>query len=495
MRGIIRVGDATSHGGKVVSGSANHRVKENSRRTGDNSICAKNRSATQVFTRFVGIPALLATAFFAFTTALGSQAATAATPEDTTQAIATTSSPSPFLAQVVGLEWLNPLQRRDYPTEWQLLWTLGLVKPNRNDDMVRTKPAAFTSLQSVAGIANGVHGEETFKGFQEKYVDKLLVLLGEPYAMNPNYFYTVHSDDRRKWRELAGIHVEYAIPKNGLSVDETGAYLRDRIVGKFKIGNSSFKDLWSKDTPPDVHVTAGGPNAGFTSLNAALDYLQTHPQESVWVMNWDAPGFPPKDAQINENMVLLILAGPAMKTERVPLAWIGKAASGNVKDFEAKTGTTRLVQAWKATITDAARNANVSPTDIHYVIHDAGKGNDAASARLGSLSQTLTETLPEFDYQKQTFNTPALLGEMGAGTALTDVALAIGRANHLGGNVLVAGTTDAEHPTAVVIVPPSKLTPINPDSDWFRARGENNAYLPWWGRRLDTDYKVQGYSY
>jgi hypothetical protein len=137
----------------------------------------------------------------------------------------------------------------------------------------------------------------------------------------------------------------------------------------------------------------------------------------------------------------------------------------------------------------------VSPADIHYVIHDAGKGNDAASARLGSLSQTLTETLPEFDYQKQTFNTPALLGEMGAGTALTDVALAIGRANHLGGNVLVAGTTDAEHPTAVVIVPPSKLTPINPDSDWFRARGENNAYLPWWGRRLDTDYKVQGYSY
>lgn len=43
----------------------------------------------------------------------------------------------PFVAQAVGLEWLNPLQRYDYPTEWQLLWTLGLVKPNANDDMVR----------------------------------------------------------------------------------------------------------------------------------------------------------------------------------------------------------------------------------------------------------------------------------------------------------------------------------------------------------------------
>ncbi|MFA6069728.1 MAG: virulence factor, partial [Janthinobacterium sp.] len=30
----------------------------------------------------------------------------------------------PFMAQVVGVQWLNPLQRQDYPTEWQLLWTL-----------------------------------------------------------------------------------------------------------------------------------------------------------------------------------------------------------------------------------------------------------------------------------------------------------------------------------------------------------------------------------
>lgn len=451
-------------------------------------------STEDLMKRLVMLPGLTALAVFVLSTVLMNRPAEATTTEATHSA-SVTDSGRPFIAQVVGLEWLNPLQRRDYPTEWQLLWTLGLVKPNRNDDMIRTKPAAFSSLQSVAGIANGVHGEETFKGFQEKYVDKLTLLLADQYAMNPHYFYTVQPASHREWRELAGIHVEYAIPAGKLNVPETGRYLRNQIIDSFNIGNPSFKDLWSKDTPPDVHVTAGGPNAGFTSLNAALDYLQTHPQESVWVMNWDAPSFPPKDAQINENMVLLILAGPAMKTERVPLAWIGKAANGNMKDFEAKAGTTRLVQAWKATITDAARNANVSPTDIHYVIHDAGKGNDAASARLGSLSQTLTETLPEFDYQKQTFNTPALLGEMGAGTALTDVALAIGRANHLGGNVLVAGTTDAEHPTAVVIVPPSKLTPINPDSDWFRARGENNAYLPWWGRRLDTDYKVQGYSY
>ncbi|PTB21867.1 virulence factor [Trinickia symbiotica] len=402
----------------------------------------------------------------------------------------------PFVAQVVGLEWLNPLQRRDYPTEWQILWTLGLVKPNKNDDMVRTDPASFTSLQPVAGIAYGNRGRETFDGFYEKYIDKLLGLFDERYVMNGKYFYTVKPDDRKKWRELAGIHVEFAIPSDRLDPTEAATFLRDEIVDYFEIGTKAFPDLWSKATPPDVRVTPGGPNAGFASLNAALDYLQAHPQESVWVMNWDAPSFPPKDNQLNENIALLILAGPEMKTERAPLAWIGKAAAAHVNDYEKKAGTTRAVQAWKAAIAAAANNSNVSVNDIDYVLHDAGKGSDEASQRIGTLGRTLTETLPELDFQKQTFNTAGLLGYMGAGTALTNVVLAIGRANHLGGNVLVAGTTTSDQPVAVVITPPEKLNPIDPDADWFRARGESNAYLPWWGRRYDeTYYNQQGWSW
>ncbi|WP_321877047.1 virulence factor [Paraburkholderia bannensis] len=401
----------------------------------------------------------------------------------------------PFVAQVVGLEWLNPLQRRDYPTEWQVLWAQGLVKPNRNDDMVRADSNRFSTLKSVAGIADGNGGSETFSGFYEKYVDKFLILFSDRYAMNGKYFYTVQPKDKKLWRELAGIHVEFAIPAGRLDPAVAQSYLRDRMKLYFEIGSKSSPDLWSKDTPPDVHVSPGGPNAGFTSLNNALAYLQANPDKSVWVMNWDAPSFPPKDGQINENMVLLILAGPDMKTERAPLAWIATAATGNVQDFDAKPGTTRAVESWKATIEAASHNANVPATKISYVIHDVGKGSDAASSRINSLGRTLTESLPEFDFQKQTFNTPGLLGEMGAGTALTDVVLAIGRANHLGETVLVAGTTDAEHPVAVVVTPPAQPLPIDPDADWFRARGENNAYLPWWGRRYDTKYNQQGWSW
>ncbi|MFL9873505.1 virulence factor [Paraburkholderia megapolitana] len=450
-------------------------------------------STGEFMRRLVLLPSLVALATFVFSTAMMQSTAQAATPS-AEAAPATAELAKPFVAQVVGVEWLNPLQRRDYPTEWQLLWTLGLVKPNKHDDMVRTEPAKFSTLQSIGALAAGNRGTETFDGFYEKYVDELLPLFGNRYVMNSQYFYTVKPANRKNWRELAGIHVEFAVPAR-LDPVEAQTFLRKSIIREFNIGNDEFTDLWSRDTPPDVRITPGGTNAGFTSLNAALDYLQGNPDKSVWVMNWDAPSYPPKDGQLNENMVLLILTGPDFRTERTPLAWIGRAATGNVRDFEAKAGTTRAVQAWKAAIEAAAHNAGVAVPDIHYVIHDAGKGGDVASARIGPLSQTLTEVLPEYDFRAQTFNTPALLGEMGAGTALTDVALAIGRANHLGGNVLVAGTTDANHPTAVVIVPPSKLTPINQDADWFRARGENNAYLPWWGRRLDADKGLmQGFS-
>nr|WP_244114081.1 virulence factor [Burkholderia contaminans] len=444
-------------------------------------------------TRWKGLQALAGIAVFAFATACSASTADAAQPVAASTSLASVQE-NPFLAQVVGLEWLNPLQRRDYPTEWQLLWTMGLVKPNKNDDMVRTDPKGFRTVRPVAGIAYGLNGRESFDGFYEKYIATFLGLFAEKYVMNGHYFYTVQPRSPRQWRELAGIRVEFAIPQR-LAPQEAKDYLAYQIKDYFEIGNKSAKDLWSKDLPADIQIHVGNANAGFTSLNAALDYLQAHPQESVWVMNWDAPSFPPKDEQMNENLTVLFLAGPDLKTEREPLAWIGKAATSKVSDYEAKAGTTRAVQEWKATIRQAAQNANVDPASIQFVVHDAGKGSDAASTRLTSLSQTLTETLPEFDYTKQVFNTPALLGDMGAGTALTDVALAIGRINHFGGNALVAGTTDASHPTAVVVLPPSKLTPINPDGDWFRARGENNAYLPWWGRRHDTDYGIQGYSY
>jgi hypothetical protein len=139
--------------------------------------------------RFVIVPGLAALMVFLFTTAVMRpvQAAPALKPaEPEIEELA-----KPFVAQVVGLMWLNPLQRMDYPTEWQLLWTQGLSTPNKNDDMVRTKPEKFSSLRSIGALVYGNRGTETFKGFYHKYVSKFLVLMRSRYFSNASYFYTV----------------------------------------------------------------------------------------------------------------------------------------------------------------------------------------------------------------------------------------------------------------------------------------------------------------
>src|SRR5450830_2194350 len=443
-------------------------------------------------TRFIVVPALVEIATFVLLTACAQSPTAADTP---TFVAAPTAPPPPFMAQVVGVQWLNPLQRRDYPTEWQLLWTMGLVKPNKDDDMVKAKPQKYSKLQMVASIAAGNGGSETLEGYHEKYVDALIYNFHDIYYSSSTYFYNAHSrQDKTTWRELAGIHVEYALPEGKLDPVEAAKYTRETIIDCFDIGNVNFPNSWSRSTPPDVRVTMGGPNAGFTSLSAAMSYLQAHPGETVWVMNWDAPSRP-KDDQLNENMVLLVLAGPGYKTERDALAWIGYPASAATADFQLQKGLpSRANQAWKATLDAATHNARKDNLDIGYVIHDANITDPDSPDRLGNLGQILTMEVVELDFMKQTFNTPALLGEMGAGTALTNVALGIAYANHFGKNVLVAGTTDAAHPTAVMVTPPATWRPIEADKPWFRARSGNKAYLMWWGIRHDETERIQGYS-
>ena len=407
----------------------------------------------------------------------------------------------PFTAQVVGVQWLNPLQRQDYPTEWQLLWTLGKVRPNKEDDMVELYPKEFSDVRFVSDIAQSEKSKGDFSDFHSQYVLGFILRFHGMYFSNPTYFYNAH-DVKNKigWNELAGIHVEYAVPAERLDPIQAGDVLREEIIDTFSIGNPNFPKSWTKSTPPDVRVTAGGANAGFVSLAAALDYLQAHPAETVWVMSWDAPSFP-KDEQINENMVLLVLAGPHYKTERDALAWIGYPATRQVSAFTAQKGLPPpTVQAWQATLAQAAANGRKTDAEIGYVIHDAHNAHPVSSDRIGYLAQTLTMELPAFDFLQQTFNTPALLGEMGAATALTNVALGIAQANHFGQNVLVAGTSDAGQTTGVLILPPAKVRPIDPVKPWFRARGGGNAYLMWWGIRhawatLDAgQFNEQGYS-
>lgn len=442
--------------------------------------------------RLITLPAVIAGVVFLLTTSKDVHSS---------QVRASTSNPIPtqenrYTAQVVGVQWLNPLQRKDYPTEWHLLRLMGLAQPNKNDDMVKSEPKLFTNIQPILAISGGNFGKKPFKRYFWGYVEELISPLRDIYFSDSKYFYNAHSvEDKSTRRELAGIRVEYTIPAEKLVPDEATAIIHEAIVGSFDIGNPNFPESWTHATPPDIHVTVGGANSGFTSLARGLSYLQANPSKTVWVMNWDAPSYPPKDNQINENIVLLVLAGPDYKTERAPLAWLAHPATTDVKEFETDANKPpRSTQAWKATLAKATLNAGKQPTDIGYIIHDANTSQSDSSDRLANLAHMVTEEIPELDFMKQTFNTPAVLGEMGAGTALTNVALAIAYANHLGKNVLVAGTSDQSQLTATVVIPPAVVRPINPDEPWFRARSGNYTYLAWWGLRHDAKKEEQGYS-
>lgn len=443
-------------------------------------------------TRLLGIPAIVGMTVLALMT--GCSQFVERTKNTSAMAETNQVQAGPFKAQVVGVQWLNPLVRRDYPTEWQLLWTLGLAKPNKDDDMVKEDPKVFTTIQPIAGVAFNMSGDNTLDGFLENYLISTFKPIGNGYVRNSAYFYTVQPEKTKHWRELHGIHVEFAMPDvPQLSKEQGTATVVDHLDSEFVFFS---KKLSTANIPAEVNTTAGGASAGFTSLAKAMDYLEKHPDKSAWVYSWDSPDFP-KYKQMSENSTLLVLAGPTFNTEREPLAWIGRPAVQEAKEFELRDGQSRSEQAWQTAIRKASDQANTEPAKLGYVIHDAGHGSEASGARLGTLGQALATTAPELDFMKLTFNTSKLLGDMRTGSALTNIALAIAWSHQKGQPVLVAGTTEPERATAVVVTPPAKPRLYNPDKDWFRARGEGSTYLPWWGMRKDVkwDNYMQGYSF
>lgn len=396
-----------------------------------------------------------------------------------------------FAAQVVGVQWLNPLDWKDYPTEWNALWTLGLAKPNADDELVSKKPEKYGKVGPIGPIAYNSRGKQPFDGYYESYIGSVFEKLWERYFMDEHYFYSV-AKKRNPKREVAGIQVEMTLPP-GLDAEDSASFARKRITSYYGINKAKYS---STGEPPHLNVHQGGAAAGFASVEAALDYLEAYPDRTVWVLAFDAPSFP-KDSQLNETGALLVLAHPDYVTGREPLAWIQRASRAPVVKGA-------VVPAWHAALADAADRGRLKPADIGYLIHDAGQGDAAASKRLGDLARSATESLPNFDFAQQNFNSAAMLGDLRAGTAATNLVLAIAYAHHKNTPVIVAGTRETaageRNPedravTAILVRPPANPTPFDPNKNWFRARGEGNAYLPWWSRRHDAEpNRMQGWS-
>lgn len=415
-------------------------------------------------------------------------------------------STQPFTVQVIGVQWLNPLQRWDYPTQWQLLWTLGMARPNPDDERVKDSPGQFSSLQYVRPVAGETQEGESFSARHEKTLAQLLRGLSSRYFSDPQYFYSVAHQDRRRWRELGNIHVEYALPKERMEADEAREAVRRQIVQAFSVKPQKAAAKFAPSVPtPDVQMTMGDCSAGLISLYQAIEYLRANPRATAWVMGWDAPEFPAQES-IAQNMVLLVLAGPQANTGRQALAHIGLPASYGLQYSYIYYPSKKMGEIWQKSIEMAAGHAGINPSDMGYLIHDAGSrlpddhiwSRPNPEERLQGLALSMQTLLPTLDYRRQALDTPTVLGHMGAGTGLTNVALAIAHAHHSGKAVLVAGTTFVERPKALFVMPPAAAaqpaTGVQPSQPWYRAPDGPNQRLPWWGPRHDAPAYPPGYS-
>jgi len=417
-----------------------------------------------IMLRLVVLPALLAITSLLVFTALARprSSPTVSAPAPFAPAL----QPKPFTAGVMGLQWLNPLQRSDYPTQWQLLWTLGVSGPNAGDDLLAHDPERYGQPQVLDAVIDG-KGAEPLDLFT-RYFDKLLDQLKGAYVGDARAFYNVCAEDRQQRRELSGVHVVCALPES-FDAEEAGDVVRARIAAAFGLGAAAG---------PSVRVVQGGAAAGLTALASALDYLRNYPDGTAWVLGWDAPDAG-GEPQINENIVLLVLGGPELITDREPLASLGYPAESSSNDFEAKKDALpRAVQAMVKAFRQAASQAARPEFDARFIIHNTG----TESETLGHLAEGLTTELAEFNFVKQSFNAGTFFGAAGACGTLVNIALAVAHAHHQGSPALVADTSTPDKPRALVVAPPLHPLVLEPGKPWFRARSEFHAHLPWWSR-------------
>ncbi|WP_276265075.1 hypothetical protein [Cupriavidus basilensis] len=139
---------------------------------------------------------------------------------------AVATGPNAPVAYVMGIQWVNPLLWRDYPTHWNLLWVQGLAERNPSDtDSMELK------LGDVAGtLVNGFNPVWKDSNPNPTYYHPLLYLIRPPlyalgyhYAVNSKYFYSISKGTNRP--DFADVQVFAGIP---LAWIDTPTYISEK---------------------------------------------------------------------------------------------------------------------------------------------------------------------------------------------------------------------------------------------------------------------------
>ncbi len=415
-----------------------------------------------------------------------------------------------FAAQVVAVQWVGPVVWRDYPTQWNLYRLMGLAEPNPDDKEAKSDPD-YQGIKAIRAIGSGGKGSSFGGGFIERHLVEMLLPHRIPYFTVKNGFYSdAKGSNRPKWTD---VHVEFSGPDRSMresdslglpalidaatsrefgwgddvfitkerypfstSIEQIRGVVQEQIMdisGSYRPENNPEHKL------TEVVVRQGGPSMPFRSLAAALDWLETHPDKTAWVMSMDAPGYP-KTRQANENSVLIVLAHPDYDTLRQPLAWIHRVQNEVVKNPQHREGHPTLRRAWETALAGALVSGEVKPEQVGRIFHDSQLRNDTGKARTRRLMPALQTLFPGAELERDLFDVQSLFGDCGAATGALHLALAVAHVQAAGTPALAVSAAEDDTALAVLVTPPAERQPRDESKPWFRARSAAWAYWPWW---------------
>ncbi len=416
-----------------------------------------------------------------------------------------------FAAQVVAVQWVGPVVWRDYPTQWNLYRLMGLAEPNPDDKEAKTDPD-YQGIKAIRAIADGGKGSSFGEDYLGRHLAEMLLPHRIPYFTVKNGFYSdAKGSNRPKWTD---VHVEFSGPDrpmrdsdsvawSSLSMSDAGAmkygwpdgmimtkerYLRsgsvEQMRGVVEDQIMSISGAYRPENNPDHKLTEivarqGGPSMPFRSLAAALDWLESHPDKTAWVMAMDAPGYP-KTRQANENSVLIVLAHPDYDTLRQPLAWIHRVQNEVVKNKQHDQGHPTLRRAWETALAGALASGEVKPEQVGRIFHDSQVRSDTGKARTRRLMPALQTLFPGTELERDLFDVQSLFGNCGAATGALHLALAVAHVQAAGSPALAVSAAEDDTALAVLVTPPADRQPRDESKPWFRARSAAWAYWPWW---------------
>ncbi|CAJ0729574.1 MAG: hypothetical protein C0465_19765 [Ralstonia sp.] len=169
------------------------------------------------------------------------------------------ADPKAPAAVLLGVQWINPLMWRDYPTQWNLLWAQGLAQPNAND----RDAARFKLGDAVGELTLGLERKKRLDDYpqikRDRFWGAYSKLLSVPLStfsyryFNSGFYSMEQGTDRPDFMDAI---VFAGMPREWIG---TPTYLKNYALG----------DDWSVDELLKEQAAMGMPAPSYLAYDAA----------------------------------------------------------------------------------------------------------------------------------------------------------------------------------------------------------------------------------